>query len=556
MLVSLHVKDVALIEETEMEFGPGLNILTGETGAGKSILIGSVSLALGGKADRDLIRNGAEAGLVELVFRTEDERILQKMKEMELSCEDGEIIISRKIQTGRSISKINGETVTAKQVKELSELLIDIHGQHEHQSLLHKKKHLEILDSFAGKELRDVYTSYGKAFSEWQSLRKEIREKQADEETRNREIDFLRYEIGEIEEAHLTPGEDEELENIYRRLVNGIKIGEAVSQAYRLTGYGDETGAGEMISRALKEIRSVTRYDASLEEYESQLSEVENLLSDLNRGLADYMSGQENGQYDFEKTENRLNLINHLKDKYGDSLEKVLKYMDDSEEKLNQLLDYEKYMGELQEKCLNAEKTIEKLGKKMTEIRKDYAKKMEKKLESALEELNFLSVSFQICITPLEEPGVNGYDDVEFLISTNPGESVKPLGKVASGGELSRIMLAIKTMLTDKDSIDTMIFDEIDAGISGKTAWKVSEKLHELGERQQVICITHLPQIAAQADTHFKIEKSTDGNITTTGVSRLSSEEMIFELARMLGSDTVTDAALKNARELKSMRNG
>ncbi len=553
MLISLHVKNLALIEEAEVEFGPGLNILTGETGAGKSILIGSVNLALGAKAEKEFIRSGADFGLVELVFQTKDSGILKRMREMELPEEEGNIVISRKVQPGRSISKINGEIVTARQIKELAEMLIDIHGQHEHQSLLYKNKHLEILDDFAGEKLKRIAASYTNAYEKWQTLKKQIQNESVDEETRNREIDFLNFEIQEIDAAEIKPGEDEQLESIYRKLVNSRKIVQAVSGAYQLTGYENENSAGSQIGRALREIKSVVQYDTNLEELEGQITELDGLLNDFNRSLSDYMKDADGGQYDFAEIEGRLNLLNRLKDKYGNSLEEVLNYQENAQRKLDKLMDFEQYMKELENQCQASAQKVKELGTEMTQIRKAYAKKLEQQLTKALEELNFLAVTFQVCITAKQEPGNNGFDDVEFLISTNPGETLKPLKQVASGGELSRIMLAIKTVLTQKDNIDTVIFDEIDAGISGKTAWKVSEKLRTLSERQQVICITHLPQIAAMADTHFKIEKSSDGANTSTQIAVLQSEEMITELARLLGSDMITEAAMENARELKKM---
>lgn len=553
MLISLHVKNLALIEEAEVEFGPGLNILTGETGAGKSILIGSVNLALGAKADKEFIRNGADFGLVELVFQTKDSEVQKKMRELELPEDEGNIVISRKVQPGRSISKINGEIVTARQIKELAEMLIDIHGQHEHQSLLYKNKHLEILDDFAGAKLERTAKSYANAYEKWQTLKKQIQNETVEEETRNREIDFLNFEIQEIDAAEIKPGEDEQLESIYRKLVNNMKIVQAVSGAYQLTGYENENSAGSQIGRALREIKSVVQYDSDLEELEGQITELDGLLNDFNRSLSDYMKDADGGQYDFAEIETRLNLLNRLKDKYGSSLEEVLTYQENAQRKLDKLMDFEQYMKELEKQCQETAQKVKELGTEMTQIRTAYAKKLEQQLTQALEELNFLAVTFQVCITEKQEPGNNGFDDVEFLISTNPGEAVKPLKQVASGGELSRIMLAIKTVLTQKDNIDTVIFDEIDAGISGKTAWKVSEKLRTLSKRQQVICITHLPQIAAMADTHFKIEKSSDGASTSTQIAVLQSEEMITELARLLGSDMITEAAIENARELKKM---
>lgn len=551
MLQSLHVKNLALMEETEVEFGEGLNILTGETGAGKSLLIGSVNLALGGKFEKDMLRKGAESALVELVFVSDDEKVLAKMREMELEPEeDGTIIISRKMQIGKSICKINGETVTARQVKELAEVLIDIHGQHEHQSLLHKKKHLEILDSYCGEEILQPTALVEQLVRESRRLRQTIEEEAMDEEQKAKEQALAEFDYHEIEEARLIPGEDEELEQQYRLMVNNKKITENLSESYQYTGDG-ELGAGNSLGRALRSLRSVTMYDKKLEQLEQQLSEVDNLLADYNREVADYIDGCEFDEADFQRVEDRLNVLNRLKGKYGNSIEAVLAYGESRQVLLQKLSDYDAYMQKLQNELEQYEEKLQKACGILSEIRSRNAQLLADKLKEALVHLNFLTVEFEITVHPNQQITAKGYDEVEFLISTNPGETVKPLGAVASGGELSRVMLAIKTVLAGRDSIDTLIFDEIDAGISGRTAWKVSEQLDMVGQAHQVICITHLPQIAAMADVHFVIEKSSTEANTITDIRRLNEEEGLSELARLLGSDILTEAALSNAKEMR-----
>lgn len=552
MLISLHVKNLALIEEAEVMFGPGLNILTGETGAGKSILIGSVNLALGAKADRDMIRTGEDYALVELVFQSGEPFVAEKLAEMDLPVEeDGTIVISRRIQASRSISRINGETVTARQIKELAELLIDIHGQHEHQSLLQKRKHLEILDIYAGKKLTPILAKVDNLYRECRKIRERIEAENLDETARKREAELAQFEWNEIEAAHIVPGEDEDLETGYRRMVNSQKIGQALAAGYRCTGYEETDGAGNQIGRALKELKTAAGYDEELEGLTGQLLEIDELLNDFNRDMAEYIDSLEFEEADFRAAEERLNLLNHLKDKYGGSLEAVAEYGRRQQEQIEKLADYESYMENLRQEEQERERELYAACGQASEIRKKSAGKLQQILKKALEELNFLSVQFEISVAE-KNVGANGADDVEFLISTNPGEALRPLVQVASGGELSRIMLAIKTVLAQQDAIDTLIFDEIDTGISGRTAWKVAEKLGTLGKTHQVICITHLPQIAAMADSHFVIEKATDGGSTATAIRELEQEESLEELARLLGGEGLSEAALSNAREMRS----
>lgn len=551
MLVGLSVKNLALIDAEEVEFGGGLNILTGETGAGKSILIGSVNLALGERADREIIRTGADHALIELLFEENSPRVRELMEELELPWEDGSILISRKMKPERSIFRINGETVTTKQVKQLSELLIDLHGQHEHQSLLHKKKHREILDEYAGETLSDLFPALKQNWQEISALKKELAEAQFDEETRRRELALAEFEVQEIEEAHIRIGEDEELERAYRKMSHSRRILESISAGCRLTGADNDEGAADLIGHALREMTSVSGLDEELGGILSQLEQIEELLHDLNRDLLDYRENASFSEADLAETENRLNTLNHLKSKYGRTLEDVLKYQEKREEERRKLSDFDAYKEQLKKRLQEAEKAFGSLCEQASALRRQAAKALEKELEEALLDLNFMHVVFRVEVKSAEEyQSALGFDDVEFMISTNVGEEVKPLSMVASGGELSRIMLGLKTVLADKDAVETLIFDEIDAGISGRTAWKVSEKLGMLSGKRQIICITHLPQIAAQADKHFYIEKNVENGVTRTSIRLLAKEERISEIARMLGGEEISGAALKNAEEL------
>ena len=553
MLQSLHVKNLALIDETEVSFGDGLNILTGETGAGKSVIIGSINLALGAKADKEMIRSGAEYALVELIFAVESEKQRKAIEKLELPLEEGQVIIQRKIMPNRSVCKVCGETVTARQLKQLSEILIDIHGQHEHQSLLQAAKQMEILDAYAGEKLDVLKQNCKEVYRQYRQVKEELSSSEVDEETRRRELSLAEFECKEIAEAALVPGEDGEVEKTYQRMLYAQKIREAAVNVHSLCGYED-AGMGSLMGRALKEIRSVSAYDDALQEFEKQLLDMDGLLNDYNRALAEYLSNLEFDESLFDQTERRLNLLNHLKSKYGNTVEEVLAYYDRTQENIAKYQDYDAYRMELSKKADTLNKELQAVCEKISGIRVKNADKLSKKMKRALEDLNFDHVAFQIQVTPnTERMGENGYDQVTFLISTNTGEALKELTQVASGGELSRIMLALKTVLADKDEIETLIFDEIDTGISGRTAWKVSEKMGILGKGHQLICITHLPQIAAMADTHFYIEKQVAKDRSITDIRRLEETESVQELARMLGGALITENVLKNAEEMKDL---
>ena len=429
MLLSLHVKNLALIDEEEVLFEEGLNILTGETGAGKSIVIGSVNLALGAKADKDLIRTGAEYALVELVFQVnkEQEKLLKSLDYFPE--EDGTLIIQRKIMPSRSVCKVCGETVGTKQLREIAEILIDIHGQHEHQTLLQKKKHKEILDDFAGGRAFDLKNKIRENYKELVSLQKELEEMAGDETAREKEAALLGFEVKEIEEASLVSGEDEELEQLYRKMVNSRKIKEAVSDAYRMTGYEIGEGAGEFLGRALRELKNVSSFDHDLSELEAQLQDIDNLLNDFNRAISGYMEELEFDGEDFAKTEERLNLVNHLKSKYGNNIEEILAYKAQGEERLNLLENYETYRLETVQRIESARGDLQELCGQLSDVRQKKAKELGKLLKQALSELNFEQVRFEIQVRPCPEMlASDGYDDVEFMISTNKGEKLKPQG--------------------------------------------------------------------------------------------------------------------------------
>ena len=552
MLHNLYVKNLALIDEIEVEFKEGLNILTGETGAGKSIILGSINLALGGRYSSDILRNEEEPGYVELTFFVEDEAQIQLLKALDVYPEEGMVTLSRKMIGKRSVSKINGETVSISQLKEVAEILIDIHGQHEHQSLLYKKNHLIILDEFAKDSIKDVKSQVADAYQSYKKYKEELQEANLDEKERNKELSFLAFEINEIQEANLKEHEDEELEEQYRRMVNGKKITANLEEAHGYTASASHN-ASAALSRAIYCLQDAARYDEKANELYAQLSEVDSLLNDFNRELSDYSSSFEFSEEDFYEVEKRLNEINHLKSKYGNTIQEILTYCEEKEETLRKLQDYDSYLEELRRNLADAEEKVSALSLQLSKMRQEASKELTKAIRDGLLDLNFLDVQFEMVFTGTDHYTSAGTDEVEFMISMNPGEPIRSLGDVASGGELSRIMLAIKTVMAEKDRIETLIFDEIDVGISGRTAQKVSEKMAVIGRNHQVICITHLAQIAAMADAHFAIEKKVADGKTRTNISLLNKEEEIDELARILGGAEITEKVRESAAEMKEL---
>ncbi len=547
MLLELQVKNLALIEQAQVEFGGGLNILTGETGAGKSIIIGSVNMALGGKASRDSIRQGADSAYIELLFSVDTPAQEEALKALDIQPgEDGTVIISRKITPSRSTAKINDETVTAARLKQVTSLLMDIHGQHEHQSLLNIHKHLEILDAYAKSQVSPVKEEIRREYHRYRQVKERLSSMEGGQEERLREADFCRFEIESIEQAALKEGEEEELTARYRKLSHAQKIMEGLSEAKEAL---DEEG----IARAVRAVDQVSGFDKELKTIKDQIFDVEALVNELGHAITGYMEGCSYDEGEFRQIEGRLDVIHGFQAKYGSTIARILEVLEEKRKRLEELEHFEEIRAELEKELETSANLLEGFCTKLSQIRKKAGKELAERMKSSLIDLNFLDVTFVMEFRRLKGYTADGFDEAEFLISTNPGQPVKPLRAVASGGELSRIMLAIKTVLADTDEIPTLIFDEIDTGISGRTAQMVSEKLNKIAKSHQVICITHLPQIASMADSHFEIAKSVQRGKTVTNIRRLEKEESIHELARLLGGAQITDVVRQNAREMKEL---
>lgn len=553
MLLNLHVKNLALIEEVDVDFEKGLIVLTGETGAGKSLILGSVNIALGNKASKDMIRKGTDYSLVELTFSV-SETCAKQLKKYDIYMEEDNIItVTRKISEGRSVSKINGETVNIKTLKNVMSLLIDIHGQHDHQSLLYTKNHLDILDKFAKDSVLELKEQIKEEYSKYTKLIKKLEEFNIDEGQKAREIEFAEYEVNEIESANLKPEEDVQVEEKFKKLSNSKEIVSALSEIYNALSYETAGGLGDIINKAVMDINSIKGMDEKISQFQTELYDIDNLCRELTSQIYDYNSGMDFNPEYVREVEERLDVINHLKLKYGNNIEEILRYKEEKEEYLEKLNNMTDEMESVKNQISELEGTLNNLCTKLSEQRKKAAKELEVLVKQALVDLNFIAVEIEIQITRKESIGENGFDNVEFMISTNPGESVKPLVKVASGGELSRIMLAIKSILATEDDIDTLIFDEIDTGISGQTAMKVAEKMAKISRNHQVICISHLSQIAAMADSHYLIKKTADENSTTTSIKKLTRQQSIEELVRINGGSGITEAGLIHATEMKDM---
>lgn len=552
MLLNVHVKNLALIEDVDVCFGEGLNILTGETGAGKSIIIGSIGIALGAKAGKELIRQGAESALVELVFSIDSDETKEKLREMDVETEDGQIIITRKLTNGKSLIKVNGETMTATALREIASLLIDVHGQHDYETLVHTDKHMDILDAYAGENVTSLKSKVTSDYKAYKDAKNELEEFSKDEEQRMRDLSFYEYEANEISSADLKVGEDEELEEEFKKMTHGRKIAESIGAVYEGL-CGSEGGISSALSYALREISSVSSLDKKLEDFYESLNTMDSICSDLSKELSDYMDELDFDEERVAYVSDRLDTINKLKLKHGRNIEDILSKLNELNEKIDNLNNYDEARRTLEKKVAELEAKLSAESVALSKERKKAAKKLEESIVSALMDLNFLEVKFEIAFTPLDKYTAKGTDNIEFMISTNPGEALKPLAKIASGGELSRIMLGIKAILAKKDAVDTLIFDEIDTGISGKTAGMVADKMSHISCDHQVICITHLPQIASHADAHFIIEKNVINGNTVTDIRLLDKENSINELARMLGGTVITEAALDNARELKKL---
>ena len=552
MLEHLHIRNVALIKESEISFGDGLNILTGETGAGKSMIIDSLQFALGGRAGKDFLRHGEKQAAVEALFSVQSQALTEKLAENGIVPEeDGTLLITRTLsEAGKSVCRINGSTVTVGMLKEIAEDMIDIYGQHEHQSLLNPVKHIRLLDRFCGAGFGEAMEEYKNSRQRLKDLEKQLTILIGDESQREQRMDMLLFQKEEIEAAELQEGEEDALLEQKKRLSSMERLIRLTGESVTLLYDGDDRApsACDQLGDALAKLQEAAEYDAALSPLADALADGYAAVEDCARELKREAEEQEADPEELERIEERLQLFYKLKRKYGGSIEAVLEFSEKAVQELEFLSNSSEKAAELSAKKAAEEKRLSALAETLTARRRATAEQVEEQIETALHDMEMKHARFHIQIEEKADWGADGKDKVEFLISANAGEPLKPLAKIASGGEMSRVMLALKTVLVDADEIGTFIFDEIDTGVSGRTARRVGEKMRFLGGKRQLLCITHLPQIAAMADNHFLIEKESDAGETVTRVTALDEEGAVREVARLMND--VTETTLAAAREL------
>lgn len=554
MLLNVHIKNIALIDDANVNFTDNLNILTGETGAGKSIIMGALKIGMGDKLPKDIVREADKEGFCQLLFLVDDEQVLEQIRQIGIEpTDDGEILITRRIMNSRTINTINDMAVTAAKLREVSAFLIDMHTQHQQQTLLKKNEHMKLLDKFGRSSIEPLRQEAAKRHAEYETLVEQMNSLSMDEAERTRRAEFLKYQIAEIESANVKPGEDEDIEHQYNKMVNSRDIVAAASEVYSVTGYESQSSAGNEIGRVLGNLKGIKELDDEIDGLYGQLENIDALLNDFNVELSNYMQSMNFDDSEFREVESRLDVINDIKGKYGNTIDDVDRYLEESKAEYEKLSEYDEYIAELSGKINKAKKLMLDAADKLSVERKKQAKLMCREIKAALSDLSFMQVDFDMVFDRLSECTANGIDDCYFVISTNVGEKMRPLYDVASGGELSRIMLAVKSCMAAEDNIGTLVFDEIDVGISGRAAQAVAEKMALISRKHQVISITHLPQIAAMADSHYLIEKSADAGKTVTKIVRLSDAESVTEIARLLGGASITDAVMGNALEMKQM---
>ena len=546
MLDSLTVKNFALIKEAHIDFKNNLNVLTGETGSGKSILIGSINMALGMRTSKDVMRDEKEDTVVSIAFEIKDKNLIDDIKSLDVPIEDdGRIIIYRKITKDKNIAKINDEPSTLNKIKEVTEKLIDIFGQHDGESLRKNTRHIQFLDDFIGQKVFEKKSIIRELYVKLKKAKEKLDSFNLDEKMRLREIDILQYEIDEIRNANIKEDEEEELAEKFKLVSNSKNIIESLSSA--LNCLQDSN-----VSKAVKDVKDATKYDESLNDIYKSLMDCDSIVSDSIKELDKKIEAYDIDEKEYTNMENRLELIRAVLAKYNNSYKKMMEEFDSKSKKLIELNDYDEQKKVAKEKVDVIEKELISVCQELSDVRKKYSKDFIEKLIFELKDLGFLDVKFDISIERKTEITKEGFDDVTFMISLNTGEKMRPLSDVASGGELSRIMLSIKTILSESYGTETLIFDEIDAGISGITASKVAFKLDRIAKNHQVILITHLPQIAAMADNHFVIKKIVESDRTITSIEELSYDGMINEIGRLISSSgELTNVVLSNAKELK-----
>ncbi len=549
MLKELFIKNIAVIKQTDICFSEGLNVFTGETGAGKSIIIDSINAVLGQRVSRDLVRTGETRAQITAVFSGLSTTTLELLDQMGYEADEGELMISREISVdGKGTCRLCGRPIGVTMLREIGNTLINIHGQHDSQYLLNKEKHIDFLDSFA--QLDTLYDRYRDCFSQLIAMRRELNSLNVDEAEKARQIDLLEYQINEIEQAELVPGEEEELADRRNMIRNAEKICLSLDEAHEQIAGGEErTGALELIQNAAAELEEAARYVETLIPISSKLTEMGYELEDSLMGINDARLSMEYDPGELEEIEARLDLIYRLKRKYGGDIEEILQNLSLYKKQLEKITLSDEKKESLNQSYKEMLLQAKNLADQLSKERKAAARRFEKQVEGELSFLDMPSVKFTISILPCKL-GAKGLDDVEFMISTNPGEPPKPIAKIASGGELSRIMLSIKNVISDKDDVPTLIFDEVDTGVSGSAAEKIGRKLRQVSKGRQVICVTHLAQIAALCDHHLLIQKQVKDDHTFTQVTELDHPGRVREIARIMSGVDVSELSLQNAEEM------
>lgn len=555
MILELYMKNCALVEELRLGIDKNLNILTGETGSGKSIIIDALGLCLGEKYDRSFLRKGTDKGLVEAIFFSDNIYLKKILDDNDISIEDDNLLVITRLiySDGKSTARVNGRTVKVSFLKEIASTLIDIHGQHQNQALFNKDTHLKFLDLFGENELDKFKADYKKVYYKYSEVKKALNSltENKDDMQIQREIDLLRFQINEIEAANLNKNEYEDLlkqRDVYR---NSEKIYNNLNLSYSKLHNG-EYNVIDLIGIASKELNDISKYDSVLSEYSETIERIMYELQDISSDIRNYKDSIDFEPYELEQIELRIDEINNLRRKYGDTIETIFEYYEQTKDRLDEILNRDERVEQLKNQLIKIEEDLKIKASRLTKARNKVAIQLEGILLDELKSLNMKNVMFKV---NFEESSftLNGIDDIEFMISFNLGEDIKPIYKVASGGEMSRFMLAFKTILADIDDIDTLVFDEIDTGISGIAAQIVGEKLSDIAKKKQIICITHLPQIAANADTHYCIEKDTSNNRTFTNVKKLNQSQRKNEIARLIAGNNITEKTIEHASEIIEM---
>lgn len=558
MLVELNVKNFAILENLNINFTKGFNVLTGETGAGKSIIVEAISLILGERASRELIRTGCDKAFIEGIFYLEEPEIVKKTLTnygIELS-EDNYLILSREIfSTGRSVSRVNGRTVTLAMLNRITKNLIDIHGQHEHQSLLNVKNHIKIVDAFGDIDFINLKKNIANSYKELMGLKNKVNSLTMDAIERDREIDLLKYQIEEIDNANLSIKEEKEVEQEYNTMANAREISTIVGDVINILNSDDYNYSSiiDQLNSTIALMNNIEEYDEKIKKINNSLENINFELQEISVSLMQYMEGINYNEERMTYLEDRIDIINTLKKKYGNTIEEIFEYRNKISKKLDILMNIENEIRKINIEISKLEEELSNNCKTLSNKRKNISKEIERSIAEELSQLNMEKVVLKINFEKMDYFTSEGFDKIEFLISTNLGEELKPLSKIASGGEISRIMLAFKTILANYDDVPCLIFDEIDTGISGRTAQIVGEKINKISKNRQVICISHLPQIAALADTHFSINKRVKDGKTVTDVKKLSYNDRIKEMSRLLGGVDVTDTTELHAKEMLEM---